>query len=128
MNQTEYLALKKTLVQGSMPERTQFLESFSFGQLCEFGELLELDYADRLQAPTWQLLVRLLAIKGSGYAFKVDGPVANPNCEKCHGIGQYQLHVERCGHSDPIDCDCIELETVDVLAVQQKQKAASVQG
>ncbi len=104
MNQTEYLALKKTLVQGGMFERRAFIDTFTFGQLCEFAELLELHYMDRLVADTWQYISRVLAIKGSEYAFKVDGcpDRHNPDCT----------------------CPTCEIDAVDLLAVQQRQAAA----
>ncbi len=133
MTTTEYLALKKVLVQGGLIERIAFLESFFFGQLCEFAERLDLNYGDRLEVATWRFIARLLAIKGSQYAFKVDGPTP------CADINNSDCACTLCeenqdGESNPILAEFnqrrleAEMETVDVLAVQQKQKAVSVQG
>ncbi len=103
MTQTEYLALKKTLVQGGMFERMAFIQMMPIGQLAEFIDWLELFSSDRLAENTWRFLAKILAIRAADYVARVDGcpDRFNPDCE----------------------CKTCELETVDVLAVQRRQDA-----
>ncbi len=103
MNQTEYLALKKTLVQGGVSERREFIEAMPAAQLAEFIERLELFTADALFESTWRSLAQVMAIRASGYIFAVDGcpDRHNPDCT----------------------CPACEIDAVDVLAVQQRQVA-----
>ena len=85
MTETEYVALKATLVQGGITERINLICPMSPDRLMRFIDRIELPYCEPLARETWRLLARTAACRIRDLQEQIEALTAcsdrhNPDC------------------------------------------------